>query len=82
MTINKLYELKNKIESNINNVKGKRKAQKTVENILKNLNISFAKAQRKTYTHYYIETDKKTGACRSLFIEYYTNGKVKNVTVW
>ena len=81
MSINKLYRIANEIKSNINNVK-KRKAQQITENIFNNLNIKFAKTQRKTFTHYYIETDKKTGACRSIFIEYRSNGKVKNVTVW
>lgn len=82
MTINKLYEIKNKIKDNVINVKGKRKAQQITENILNNLNIKFSKSQHKSFTHYYIETDKKTGACRSIFIEYRSDGKVKNVTVW
>lgn len=75
-------EIVNQINENVLGVKGKRNAQNLTEVILDQNNVRYNKAQRESFTHYYLEVDEKTGGSRSLFLSYNGAGKVKEIKTY
>lgn len=74
------FEVAYLLEHELEGIRGKRKAQNITEFILDNHDLVYNKRQLPSYTAYYVTLDDKTGAGRTLFISYKTNGMVKDVS--